>query len=102
MLRACIRRLDASRVVVGLERVELPRPPAAAVRSLGVVEMSIAAVAGCLPAAIGANARNEGLICPAACGAEAAWASPDMLIQTSPAVTHKLLICIIFLHMKRC
>ena len=38
----------------------------------------IAAVAGVLPAAIGANARGHGLICPAACGAEAAWASPDM------------------------
>ena len=35
---------------------------------------------GNLPAAIGANARNEGLICPAACGAEAAWASPDIQI----------------------
>ena len=41
---------------------------------------SIAAVAGVLPAAIGANARAEGLICPAACGPEAAWASPDMEI----------------------
>jgi magnesium chelatase family protein len=41
---------------------------------------SIAAVAGVLPAAIGANARGEGLICPAACGAEAAWASPEMEI----------------------
>jgi magnesium chelatase family protein len=41
---------------------------------------SIAAVAGVLPAAIGANARSEGLICPAACGPEAAWASPDMEI----------------------
>jgi magnesium chelatase family protein len=41
---------------------------------------SIAAVAGVLPAAIGANSRGEGLICPAACGAEAAWASPDMEI----------------------
>jgi magnesium chelatase family protein len=38
---------------------------------------SIAPVAGVLPAAIGANARDEGLICPAACGSEAAWASPD-------------------------
>jgi len=35
---------------------------------------SIAPVAGVLPAAIGANARGHGLICPAACGAEAAWA----------------------------
>jgi predicted ATPase with chaperone activity len=41
---------------------------------------SIAAVAGVLPAAIGANSRSEGLICPAVCGAEAAWASPDMQI----------------------
>lgn len=41
---------------------------------------SIAAVAGALPAAIGANSRNEGLICPAACGPEAAWASPEMEI----------------------
>src|SRR5215831_3337276 len=41
---------------------------------------SIAAVAGVLPAAIGANARGEGLICPASCGPEAAWASPEMEI----------------------
>lgn len=41
---------------------------------------SIAAVAGVLPAAIGANSRDEGLICPAACGSEAAWASPDIQI----------------------
>src|ERR1700674_2408427 len=39
---------------------------------------SLAAVAGVLPAAIGANSRTEGLICPAACGPEAAWASPEM------------------------
>ncbi len=41
---------------------------------------SLAPVAGVLPAAIGANAREEGLICPGACGAEAAWASPDIEI----------------------
>jgi magnesium chelatase family protein len=41
---------------------------------------SIAPVAGVLPAAIGANARSEGLICPATCGPEAAWASPEMEI----------------------
>jgi magnesium chelatase family protein len=41
---------------------------------------SIAPVAGVLPAAIGANGRNEGLICPAGCGPEAAWASPEMEI----------------------
>ncbi len=41
---------------------------------------SLAPVAGVLPAAIGANARGEGLICPAVCGPEAAWASPEMEI----------------------
>jgi magnesium chelatase family protein len=47
---------------------------------------SIAAVAGALPAAIGANARNEGLICPAACGPEAAWASPEMPIVAASSL----------------
>src|SRR3989440_5548821 len=37
---------------------------------------SIAAVAGALPAAIGAHSRSEGFICPGAIGTEAAWASP--------------------------
>ncbi|MGO4713588.1 YifB family Mg chelatase-like AAA ATPase [Bradyrhizobium sp. 2TAF24] len=41
---------------------------------------SIAAVAGVLPAAMGAHMRDEGLICPAACGPEAAWASADLPI----------------------
>lgn len=35
-------------------------------------------VAGTLPAAISANALGKGLICPAACGPEAAWADPEM------------------------
>jgi magnesium chelatase family protein len=47
---------------------------------------SIAPVAGVLPAAIGANARGEGLICPAACGAEAAWASPEMEIVAASSL----------------
>jgi magnesium chelatase family protein len=34
-------------------------------------------VAGALPAAIAANARGKGLICPEACGPEAAWAGMD-------------------------
>ncbi len=41
---------------------------------------SIAPVAGALPTAVAANARGQGLVCPAACGPEAAWASPDMEI----------------------
>lgn len=47
---------------------------------------SIAPVAGVLPAAIGANARDEGLICPAACGAEAAWASPEIQIVAAASL----------------
>ncbi|MCA0424983.1 MAG: YifB family Mg chelatase-like AAA ATPase [Proteobacteria bacterium] len=39
---------------------------------------TIAPVAGALPAAIGANADGKGLICPAACGPEAAWAGSDI------------------------
>jgi len=35
-------------------------------------------VAGVLPAAVAANARGHGLICPSQCGPEAAWASRDM------------------------
>nr|MBC8452096.1 ATP-binding protein [Rhodospirillaceae bacterium] len=35
---------------------------------------TLSPVAGVLPAAIGANASGRGLICPAACGSEAAWA----------------------------
>ncbi len=37
-------------------------------------------VTGVLPAAVAANMRGHGLICPAACGPEAAWASGDMEI----------------------
>ena len=39
---------------------------------------SLAPVAGVLPAAVAANAIGHGLICPKACGPEAAWASPEM------------------------
>src|SRR5438105_2772784 len=48
---------------------------------------SIAAVAGVLPAAIGANGRGEGLICPSACGPEAAWASPERGIIAASSLT---------------
>ncbi len=39
---------------------------------------TIASVNGALPAAMGANADGKGLICPAASGAEAAWAGADI------------------------
>jgi len=41
---------------------------------------TVSPVAGTLPAAIGANAMQMGLICPYDCGSEAAWADPDMEI----------------------
>ncbi|MBL4892780.1 MAG: YifB family Mg chelatase-like AAA ATPase [Rhizobiaceae bacterium] len=41
---------------------------------------TITNIAGALPAAMGANAQDKGLICPFDSGAEAAWADPDMEI----------------------
>jgi len=41
---------------------------------------SITSVAGVLPAAMAAVERQHGLICPEACGPEAAWASDDLEI----------------------
>ncbi|GGA89838.1 ATPase AAA [Brucella endophytica] len=41
---------------------------------------TISAVAGVLPAAIGANRQDKGLICPHACGPEAAWAGAEIEI----------------------
>jgi magnesium chelatase family protein len=46
---------------------------------------AIAPVAGVLPAAIGAKAAGLGLICPAACGGEAAWAG-EVEILAPPAL----------------
>ncbi|SDP57310.1 magnesium chelatase family protein [Filomicrobium insigne] len=45
---------------------------------------SIRDVPGGLPAAIGANALGKGLICPAGCGAEAAWAGEDFTLLAPP------------------
>src|ERR1700710_339776 len=43
------------------------------------------AVAGVLPAALAARAQRRGLVCPAACGREAAWAGPIEIIA-APSV----------------
>ena len=43
----------------------------------------LTAVPGALPAAVGANGRGLGLICPAMCGGEAAWAGGDVLAPES-------------------
>lgn len=94
--------LPAKRITVNLAPADLPKegshydlPIALAVMSaigaipadalagytvLGELALdgSITAVAGVLPAAIAAYGRGQGLICPAASGAEAAWAAPDL------------------------
>ncbi len=46
---------------------------------------SLQAVAGVLPAALGAAAQGKGLICPAASGGEAAWAS-GIEVLAAPAL----------------
>ncbi len=43
-------------------------------------------VAGVLPAAVEALARGHRLICPEACGAEAAWAGEDLDIVAAPSL----------------
>ena len=66
----------------------LPRDEIGGFAALGELSLdgSVNAVAGVLPAAIAASARDLGLICPAAQGGEAAWAGrievlavPDLL-----------------------
>lgn len=59
-------------VVMGV----MPAEDLAGYTALGALALdgALAPVAGVLPAAIAANAAGRGLICPAACGGEAAWA----------------------------
>jgi magnesium chelatase family protein len=104
--------LPARRIVVNLAPADLPKegshydlpialgimaaigaiPPDAldGFTALGELALDgrLTAVAGVLPAAVAANGRGHGLICPAACGGEAAWAgggievvAPQSLIQ---------------------
>jgi magnesium chelatase family protein len=47
---------------------------------------TVTAVAGALPAAIAANARGLGLICPRSCGPEAAWAGEDVDILAADSL----------------
>ena len=49
------------------------------------LDAAVTPVAGVLPAAIAAVAQSRGLICPAACGAEAAWAG-DLNILATPSL----------------
>lgn len=51
------------------------------------LDARISPVAGVLPAAIAANAQSCGLVCPEACGGEAAWAAHDMEIVAPESLT---------------
>src|SRR6266567_1570805 len=70
--------LPARRIIVNLAPADLPKEGSH--YDLPIAIGLMAAIGGVLPAAIGANSRGEGLICPFACGPEAAWASPEMEI----------------------
>jgi magnesium chelatase family protein len=94
--------LPARRIVVNLAPADLPKegshfdlpialgimaaigaiPPDAldGFTALGELALdgTLTAVAGVLPAAVAANGRDHGLICPHACGGEAAWAGGDI------------------------
>jgi len=109
-LIACGLALPARRITVNLAPANLPKEgsyydlpialglmaaigaiPHDALTSFTVLgelglDGSIAAVAGVLPAAISANGRGHGLICPYACGCEAAWASPEIEIVAAARI----------------
>jgi len=94
--------LPARRITVNLAPADMPKEgshydlaialgvmaaigaiPADALQGYSVIgelalDGTITAVAGVLPAAMAANGLGHGLICPAACGPEAAWASADL------------------------
>jgi magnesium chelatase family protein len=60
----------------------LPADALAGFTALGELALdgTITGVAGVLPAALGAAGHGRGIICPAACGGEAAWAAgPEVL-----------------------
>jgi magnesium chelatase family protein len=101
-LSACGLALPAKRITVNLAPADLPKegshfdlpiamgllaamgllPQDILTRYLVLGELaldgSIMPVSGALPAAMAANERDLGLICPTACGPEAAWASEIM------------------------
>jgi magnesium chelatase family protein len=65
----------------------LPADEMARYSALGELSLdgNVTAIAGVLPAAIAASAAGRGLICPAACGSEAAWAG-DLDIVATPSL----------------
>ena len=66
----------------------LPDEEMARYSALGELALdgALTPVAGVLPAAINALATERGLICPAACGGEAAWAGEDLDVLAPPTL----------------
>ena len=62
----------------------LPASEMAGYTALGEISLDgqVTQVAGVLPAALAASEAGRGLICPAACGSEAAWAGPLDIVAT--------------------
>jgi len=67
----------------------LPSSEMAHYTALGELSLDgkITAVAGVLPAALAASAAGRGLICPAACGSEAAWAGALEILAAPSLIT---------------
>lgn len=66
----------------------LPASEMARYTALGELSLDaqITAVAGVLPAALAASEAGRGLICPAPCGSEAAWAGGDLDVIAAPSL----------------
>lgn len=67
----------------------LPASEMAGYTAMGELSLDgrITAVAGVLPAAVATSAANRSLICPAACGSEAAWAGGLEIIAAPSLIT---------------
>ena len=102
--------LPAQRITVNLSPADVPKegshydlpitigllgamkilPPEELARFIAMGELALdgtlTRTAGVLPAAIAANAKQLGLICPEACGAEATWAGDELDILAPPSV----------------
>jgi magnesium chelatase family protein len=66
----------------------LPKEALSGVIALGELALDggITRVPGILPAALHASSKGQGLICPAACGGEAAWAGDHLELVAAPSL----------------
>ena len=78
-------------IALGLLVIMGVLPPDTVERHLALGELALdgtlRAVAGVLPAAVAAASRELALICPAACGGEAAWLKDQVEIVAAPSLT---------------